>query len=155
LQALSFYLSPLPALLFLVAGLALRCHVSPSSQTKNLPAMKGTSEGGERESQRGWGRRRRRSGWSSMRRHGRMEMEQENMYVWQTPHCLKKLYPLFLHMYSYIGIIISYVGPSVSACAGHLYHLYRFCKPKGTTLPPHIASFWDLPPSLRLSCPSG
>lgn len=52
LQALSFYLSPLPALLFLVAGLALRCHVSPSSQTKNLPAMKGTSEGGEREPER-------------------------------------------------------------------------------------------------------
>nr|TKW06012.1 hypothetical protein SEVIR_7G214050v2 [Setaria viridis] len=50
--SLSFYLSPLPALLFLVAGLALRCHVSPSSQTKNLPAMKSTSERrreGERE----------------------------------------------------------------------------------------------------------
>jgi hypothetical protein len=37
---------------FLVAGLALRCHVSPSSQAKNLPAMKGTSEGGEREPER-------------------------------------------------------------------------------------------------------
>jgi len=35
-----------------------------------------------------------------------------------------------------IGIIISYVLPSVSAWAGHLYHLYSFCKPKGATLAP-------------------
>jgi hypothetical protein len=37
-------MSPLPALPFLLEGLALRCHVSPSSETKNLPAMKSTRE---------------------------------------------------------------------------------------------------------------
>jgi hypothetical protein len=47
---LSFHLSPLSGLLFLVAELAQRCHVSPSPQTKNLPAMKITSEGGRERS---------------------------------------------------------------------------------------------------------
>lgn len=61
---------------FSCTGLALRCHVWPSSQTKNLPAMKSTSEGGgERE-------RGRSSGWRSKRRH--IRMEQEHMYVWRT-----------------------------------------------------------------------
>ena len=71
--SLSFYLTPPPALLFLVAGLALRCHVSPSSQTKNLPAMKSTSEreeGRENEDEDGGAREK---AWP----HG----AGENMYV--------------------------------------------------------------------------
>lgn len=96
------------------------------------------------------------------KRHGRME----NMYVWETPLSYvwphyeidrERLYHLSPHGYRYYHIICLAIPSAASAWASHLCHLYRFCKPKGTTLAPpltahHSASCTFL---LMLPCPSG